>query len=128
MTGSDTFRATLEVASFYNFSVFDNDSYSVRVEGSNPPSGDYSLDEIEEGLFLLTWTPSSIGSVNFVFVANDSNGAESQLEPLTRLCACALSKGATCEESESDGGEAKFVLEDCNCGVGAQSSLLFILV
>ena len=118
MTGSDTLRATLGVASIYNFSVFDNDSYSVRVEGSTPSEADYSLSEIGDGLYHLTWTPSSIGPVNFVLVANDSNGAESQLEPLTRLCACALSKGASCRDSESDGGETKFVLDDCDCGPG----------
>ena len=101
----------------YNFTSTDNDTFVVSLKGTPPPVADYSLTQNGD-VFTFTWTPSSADTVSLRFVANDSTGLSSELHPLVRLCACALTLGATCVERDADGGENRFLLEECNCSVG----------
>eukprot|EP00118_Oscarella_pearsei_P024327 m.303882 g.303882 ORF g.303882 m.303882 type:complete len:1049 (+) comp40843_c0_seq5:1798-4944(+) len=123
INGNGTFRATLGVKSVYRFTVFDNDTYSVSVVGETPPPRDFSLQTVETGNYTVTWTPSTTDVVNLILVANDSHGAESRLQPLVRLCGCALELGASCVKQEASGGDTGFVLDECICSKGWEGRL-----
>ena len=101
----------------YNITASDENDFMVTLEGILPPIEDYSFTQ-EGDQFVFVWKPTSHAVVSFIFIANDTTGLSAQLHPLVRLCACALDKGATCVASEEDGGEDRFVLEECECGPG----------
>ena len=112
--GNDTFRAKIFVESVYRFTATDvGDNFTVVIERS-PAIGekDFTLER-DGSQFALRWTPRGVGSVSFTVIANDSRGAVSELQPLVRLCGCALQNGAECIEVDTDGGEDGFILEDC---------------
>ena len=117
MNGSNVIFATVNEEVVYNFTVTDHNNFTVSLEGILPPQADFTLTR-DDDLFLFTWTPTTNAIVSLSFVANDSTGLSNQLHPLVRLCACSLDKGATCDPSDSDGGENRFLLEDCTCGSG----------
>ena len=121
--GNDTFRAKIFVESVYRFTATDvGDNFTVVIERS-PAIGekDFTLER-DGSQFSLRWTPRGVGSVSFTVIANDSRGAVSELQPLVRLCGCALQNGAECIELDTDGGEDGFILEDCECGPGMLQS------
>ena len=66
----------------------------------------------------FSWTPTHFSPVRLLFVANDSVGEMSVLHPEVRLCGCALHLNATCADSREDGGENRFIIQNCNCGSG----------
>ena len=117
MTGSDVIYATVGQEVVYTFSVSDNGTFTVTLQGSLLPEGHYSLDRLGDD-FTFAWTPISHAPVSLRFVSNDTFGLTSQLHPLVRLCACNLDKNATCVRANVDGGKDRFILEDCECGEG----------
>ena len=117
LNGSDVLKAIIGQAATYSFIGVDSDAFNVTLEGSPPPEADYTFTRNGDN-FTFTWTPTSSATVTLLFIANDTTGLSSQLQPLVRLCACRLDKNATCVLSEGDGGTALFVLDDCECGSG----------
>lgn len=129
MEGGDVLNATLGETVVFNFTVTDNDTFEVTLDGIPPPAADYSLSQ-NGNVFVFSWTPSSPSEVSLIFIANDTTGLSSELHPLVRLCACALTLGATCVESNVDGGENQFILEACECGAGIRvliSALMMVM-
>lgn len=122
LSGNSTFYVHINVSSTYSFYVFDpNDTYTVSLHGTLPPSSDYSFSN-DDSAYRFSWTPTSFSNVRLLFVANDSIGAVSLLHPEVRLCGCALNLNATCVDSSEDGGEDRFITQDCRCGSGKNAS------
>lgn len=117
MSGADVISATLGQQVVYKFTVTDNDTFTVSLEGIPPPVEDYSLEQSGNN-FTFTWVPKSHATVSLRFVAFDEVDLASQLHPLVRLCACSINKNATCVKANDDGSEKRFILEDCECGTG----------
>ena len=116
--GNATFRVHINSSSTYLFSVSDpNDTYVVNLRGSLPASSDYSLSH-DGDAYNFTWTPTSFSPVRLLFIANDSLGSTAILHPEVRICGCALDLNATCVESNEDGGDDLFIIQDCKCGSG----------
>ena len=116
--GNSTFRLHANITASFTFTVSDpNDTYTVTLMGNLPPPEDYTFSR-SDNEFNFTWTPSTLSTVRLVFIANDSSGAISVLHPEIHLCACPLDLNATCIDSGDDGGEDRFILQDCQCGSG----------
>lgn len=119
--GNDTLFAIVNKTSFYHFSVSDvNDTFNVtiyRSHGRYPPD-EFILEKESNGYYNFTWTPKSTKPVTIKFLATDSHGASSVLQPLVQLCGCKLDLGAKCIESDNDIAEHNFVLLDCSCDLG----------
>ncbi|XP_062511306.1 mucin-like protein [Corticium candelabrum] len=117
LNGSHVLNATLGQTVRYVFVGSDSDAFNVTVEGIPPPLADYTFARNGDE-FVFIWTPASSGIVSLLFIANDTTGSSSQLQPLIRLCACRLEKNAVCIIADGDGGEEQFILELCECGSG----------
>jgi fibulin 1/2 len=117
LNGTDVLEAIIGQVTTYFFVGTDTDAFNVTLEGIRPPEADYTLTRDGDN-FTFTWIPTSSAVISLLFIANDTTGLSSRLQPLIRLCACRLDKNATCEPSEGDGGTQRFVLDDCECGSG----------
>lgn len=118
VVGNSTFRLHANVTSTLMFTVSDrNDTYTVSLMGKPPPPADYTFSRSGDE-FNFTWTPSTFSSIRLVFVANDSSGAITVFHPEVRLCGCRLDLNATCIDSDADGGDDRFIMQDCQCASG----------
>eukprot|EP00118_Oscarella_pearsei_P011047 m.71118 g.71118 ORF g.71118 m.71118 type:complete len:1682 (+) comp35728_c0_seq1:100-5145(+) len=118
ITGNDTIRAYVNVTSVYEFDVSDpNDTVTVSLTGLLPPASAYNLSR-NGSKYHFTWTPSGLTSVDLQFVATDSLGATSLLNPLVRLCPCRLELNATCSDVDETDENIRFVIQSCSCGPG----------
>ena len=119
---STVIRATLGQTVKFMFNVTDDTSFNVTLRGQPPPIQDYNLT-IAGDVVVFAWTPTNTDPVSLLFVATDVDGLSSQTHPLVRFCACRFDKNASCVEAKGDGGENRFVLENCQCGQGMEMYL-----
>jgi fibulin 1/2 len=118
LSGNSTFHVHINKTSSYSFYVSDpNDTYSVSLMGILPPSSEFSFTNADN-TYNFSWTPTGFSSVQLNFIANDSVGGMTVLQPEIRLCGCALHLNATCVDASEDGGENRFIIQDCHCGLG----------
>lgn len=120
-------QATLGHTVEFSFNVTDDTAFNVTLRGQPPSMEDYNLT-VAGDVVVFVWTPTNTDLVSLLFVATDVDGLSSQIHPLVRLCACRFDKNATCIEAEDDGGPARFVLENCQCGQGRAVAVIVMTV
>ena len=122
LNGGDVLKAIIGQAVTYSFVGSDSKAFNVTVAVILPPEADYTFTRSGDN-FTFTWTPTSSANVSLLFIAINAAGRSSQLQPLVRLCACHLDKNATCVMANGDEGTERFVLEECECGMGWEGRL-----
>lgn len=121
LSGSDAFQVILGQESVYVFNATDQgDNFTVTINGDRPVN---SSLENSGSVYTFSWTLRELANASVSFMATDSFGAVSMLDPQVQICACENSGSCTVEGLSSTTGDP--LLLNCECTQGKAITLQF---
>ncbi len=117
--GSEVFLVTLRQESVYFFNATDEgDNFTVTISGDQPVN---SSLENNGSLYTFTWTLQELDNTSVSFLAMDSFGAVSMLDPQVQICVC--ENGGTCTLNGLSSITSDPLILNCECQQGKQLEL-----
>lgn len=86
VSDTDVFNVTVGEENFYTFTVTDNTTFAVRIDGGAPQDGFLSDDG--EGRYTFRWIPEANPNRTLSFIAEDELQASTLHSPVLQVCAC----------------------------------------
>lgn len=105
---------TVGEENIYTFTVTDNNTFSVSIDGGIPQGG--LLSDDSEGEYTFRWTPETVPNRILSFLAEDELNASTIHSPVLHVCACF--NGGECSLEGISSTNELLINLTCTCAEG----------